>query len=95
MKIGRRLRELFNQAGFNDVRATASFESWGTPEEVEWVCRVGANLFMERAFIDGVTSRGIADRNTIDRIRDAFIDISGDENALLAMSQVETVGWKG
>lgn len=94
MMIGRRLRGLFNQVGFKDVQASASFESWGTPEGVEWISKIGANLLMEQNFIDGVTSNGIADHETVGRIRDAFIEMSSEDDAFLAMSQVEAVGWK-
>ncbi len=92
--IGRRLRALFNQAGFKDVRASASYESWGTPEGVKWISGILANACMDQKFIEGVTSGGIADHKTIDRIRDAFIDMENDEDALIAMSQGEALGWK-
>ena len=70
---GRGLRGLLLAAGFAQVEASATYFSYGTEERVRTFGLGRAADCRDEWFVDGLTERGLADRNEIDALEQAWI----------------------
>ena len=70
---GRELRGLFLAAGFTQVEASTTYFSYGTEERVRTFGLGRAADCRDEWFVDGLTERGIADRDEIDALEQAWI----------------------
>jgi ubiquinone/menaquinone biosynthesis C-methylase UbiE len=93
--IGRRLRALLTKAGFINTRASASYDSYGTPGEVSiWAERM-IDHFSQSSLSDRLVELGWADRATLEQICTAWRDWADHPNAFYARARVEVIGWGG
>ncbi len=69
---GRRLKAWVHEAGFDDVRSTASVWLFETPEDRAWWGGMWADRALHSAFAETVVGRGIADRAALERISAAW-----------------------
>ena len=70
---GRELRGLLLQAGFEDVKASATYFSYGTEERVRTFGRGRAADCRDDWYVDGLTRQGLADQDEIDTLEQAWI----------------------
>ena len=68
-EIGKELREHFLTAGFADVRASASFESFGTPQDVGFFFQFALDWFHAPKVVAAATNYGLATREQFDEWR--------------------------
>jgi SAM-dependent methyltransferase len=70
---GRELRGLLLAAGFAQVEASTTYFSYGTEERVRTFGLGRAADCRDEWFVDGLTERGLADRDEIDALEQAWI----------------------
>jgi ubiquinone/menaquinone biosynthesis C-methylase UbiE len=93
--LGRSLRALLAAAGFINTRASASYDSYGTPEEVKlWAERM-VDHFSQSSLSGRLVELGWADRTLLERICSAWQEWSDHPNAFYARARVEGIGWVG
>lgn len=92
--LGRRLRGLLHQAGFSVVRATASFDAYGTPEDLVFLARLAASRCTEPGFVQRVVSMGIATRDILAELQDSWAQWAQDPTAFAALAHGEVVARK-
>jgi ubiquinone/menaquinone biosynthesis C-methylase UbiE len=91
--IGRTLRALLAEAGFINIRASASYDSYGTPEETrQWAERM-VDHFSQSSLTERLTELGWADRAALEQIRTAWQEWANHSDAFYARARVEGVGW--
>ena len=91
--IGRRLRSLLNEIGLKRVEASASYDSHGTTESVQFAAE-GAGSYFSGTFADQAIELGWMDRAEIDKIKAAWQEWGENPDAFWARSWCEAVGWK-
>ena len=68
-EIGKELRNHFLEAGFSDVRASASFDSFGTPQDVVFFFQFVLDWFHAPAVVAAAIKYGLATREQFDEWR--------------------------
>ncbi len=94
LQFARRLRGVLGRAGFCRVEASASCNSFGTPETVKQWAEVMMGNLQEADFVKFVIESGWADRETLDRIKIAWQEWGEHPDSFLAQIKCEAVGWK-
>ncbi len=94
LQFARRLRGVLGQAGFCRVEASASCNSFGTPETVKQWAEVMMGNVQQADFVKFVIESGWADRETLDRIKIAWKEWGEHPVSFLAQIKCEAVGWK-
>ena len=92
---GKQLREQLVHAGFVDIRMTASYDSYGTPEAVRAWAETYAAGCEDPAIIERVVSRGLTDMETLARRAAAWRSWAQHPGAFHARAWCEAVGWAG
>jgi SAM-dependent methyltransferase len=69
---GRELRGLLLSAGFSGVEASTAYFSYGTEERVRWFGLGRATDCRDEWFVEGLTERGLTDRDEIDALEQAW-----------------------
>ena len=83
---GRELRGLLISAGFTDVEASIRAFSYGTEERVRAFGLLHASDCRDEWYVDGLTSRGLADQGEIDAIEQAWIRWAESPDAFAAFT---------
>jgi hypothetical protein len=91
---GRNHRSQLRQAGFTDIRASASAFCRGNPEETSSMGVSFSNRFLEASFTDQVIDLGWTDRATLEKMSTAWREWGGHPDAYVALVWCEAVGWK-
>ncbi|MCY4435925.1 MAG: methyltransferase domain-containing protein [Chloroflexi bacterium] len=84
-EMGKELRAHFLAAGFVDVRGAASFDSFGTAQEVGFFCQFVLDWFIAPEIVEVATKHGLATREQFDEWRkdlDEWKDLPGGLAAL-------------
>lgn len=90
--IGRKLRDLLAATEFINTQASASYDSYGTPEEVnQWAERM-VDHFSQSSLSDRLMELGWADLTLLVQIRSAWRDWSDHPHAFYARARVEIIG---
>ena len=79
------LKTVLHEAGFADIRPTASIECWGTPPDVEFFHALAVGWWFSRSVMEKCISNGLATQQQFDRLRIAFDewkDLPGAVNGL-------------
>jgi ubiquinone/menaquinone biosynthesis C-methylase UbiE len=92
--MGRRLRGLFQAAGFGRVEAFAAYISYGTPELVAAFARDRAKECRDREFRANVARHGIASVEELLRLEAAWEEWSGDPSAFFAFPWCRVLAWR-
>ena len=92
--IGKHLKALLHEAGFDSVLSFASYENFPTAESIKKFMGLAASGFEERAFIDRVVGRGSADETKMSEYSRAFRKFGEHPDSFVAVAHGEAVGWK-
>ena len=93
-QMGKHLKHVFIEAGFSDVRASASFEFFSTTEDVHFYHEFATGWFFSPPVVEAVTSHGVATRAQMDgwrRLLDRWRDVPG---AFSTIAWGEAIGRK-
>jgi SAM-dependent methyltransferase len=92
--IGRRLRGLFQAAGFDRVEAFADYISYGTPDRVKAFAYDRATECRDQKFHAAVTRHGIASIEELLRLAAAWEEWSDDPGAFFAFAWCRLLAWR-
>lgn len=93
-RIGKQLRALLQEAGFVRVEASASYDSYGTPERVRTLGHAVAASWSTGKGAGDLIQRGWTTRAELDELAAALRDWAEDPDAFMAQSFGEAVGWR-
>ncbi|MEX2225303.1 MAG: methyltransferase domain-containing protein [Dehalococcoidia bacterium] len=94
VRVGKRLRSLLHEAGFERTVASANAQSDGTADAVRWTGEFQAQYYAAPAFVDHVALTGIATRDEMDAMSNAWRAWSTHPGAFWARFHCEAVGWR-
>ena len=92
-EVGRTIGALLLETGFSDLTMTASFETLSDPKVLDGAAQVFIGLLSE-GWSDAFTSRGWADDDDIQEMRDAWLRFAKFPGALFVAAWVEAVAFK-
>jgi hypothetical protein len=92
--IGRRLRGLFQAAGFDRVEAFADYISYGTPDRVKAFAYDRATECRNQKLHAAVTRHGIASIEELLRLPAAWEEWSDDPGAFFAFAWCRLLAWR-
>jgi ubiquinone/menaquinone biosynthesis C-methylase UbiE len=92
-EVGRTIGALLLEAGLSDLTMTASFEALSDPKVLNGAAQVFIGLLAE-GWSDAFTSRGWADEDDIQAMRDAWLRFAKFPGALFVAAWVEAVAFK-
>ena len=93
-RIGRHLGTLFHNAGFKDIRMTASYEVYSDTESRRFVAEIVHNRLSEIDFVNRVKRYGLATVDELEAIKKAWLTWQELPGAIWAHSHCEAIGWK-
>ncbi len=93
-RLGRELRGLLEAAGFDDVRATARYLSYGTPADVRAFGRDRADDCAAPWFSTAAISHGLLTEAKLAEIRSAWLTWSESREAFAAFAWCRALGRK-
>ena len=88
---GRQLKAWAQEAGFTDVRASASVWLYESPEERAWWGGMWADRVLQSAFSEVALSEGIADRAALERISAAWREWAAADDGWILLPHGETL----
>ncbi len=94
LQFGRRLRGVLGRAGFCRIEASASCDSYGTPETVKQWAEVMMGNVQQADFIKFTIDSGQADMESLDRMCIAWKAWGEHPDSFCAQIKCEAVGWK-
>ena len=92
--FGRSQRAILRETGFVNIQASASYDSYGTPEATRNVGKYLADLLLEPNTVNVVTEQGWASQSELEEISAAYKVWGEHPDAFLARARCEAVGWK-
>ena len=92
--MGRRLRALLREAGFEKTIGSASSETWGTPQLTQSMMSVLTEEFTGPKIAETAVQLGWADHAQMDRAASALNEWGDHADAFMAIVWCEAVGWK-
>src|SRR5262249_8732205 len=94
-RAGRHQLRWIRESGFAAIEVSASFDCWTrTPDDTRRTAHFLASLVAEPSFSAQLVGAGIADRQTLEAVRKAFIAWGTDLDAFAAEAWGEAVAWK-
>jgi ubiquinone/menaquinone biosynthesis C-methylase UbiE len=93
-KARRRQRATLREVGFVNVQASASYDSYGTPETTRNVGDYLAELLLQPRLSDVIIEQKWADRSELQDMSAAFKAWGRHPDAFSARARCEAVGWK-
>ena len=91
---GRRLRGLLSLAEFTGVTGSASFETFGTSERLQWYAAIYGGIALNSPYTDEWLARGWIEREALQKINGAFHAWALKPGAFAAHAFCEAIGWK-
>jgi ubiquinone/menaquinone biosynthesis C-methylase UbiE len=92
--IGRRLRGLLHQCGFERVEARAVYESYGTPEAVRALAGLWKGMITQSNVATQAVALGWANQMALGVMAGACTRFAERPDAFAATAWVEAIGWK-
>lgn len=92
--LGRELRGLLHQAGFVEVHASASYDSYGDPQAVRFIGSIAASRCQETDFRNQVIGLGLASQERLEQMQAAWEGWIEHPDAFCAIAHGEAVGRK-
>lgn len=92
--IGRDLKRHLLEAGFTDVRPTASFTSYTTTEDVDYISRVIEGWFLSADVRAAATAYGVATQQQLNNLEQALKRWIGHPGAFGAVAYGECIAYK-
>jgi SAM-dependent methyltransferase len=93
-QAGGRLCGLLRQAGFTGVTGSASYESYGTPEQVQWYADIHSRIALDSPYAQEWLKRGWVEHEMLEPISAAWQAWAMQPDAFAAWARCEAVGWK-
>lgn len=93
--LGRELRGLLHEAGFVDVVASASYETYADAERLHFFSHLIVSRCEEADFVKEVVERGLVSYEQLEEIKDGARSFPSDPAAFAALAHGEVVGRKG
>ncbi len=93
-QIGRDLKNQFAQAGFTDLRATASFDSYSTPEDVVFIYGIASQWFLAPEITEAAIKYGASTQQLCDAIAAAYDRWKEHPGAFCAVAHGECIARK-
>ena len=92
--IGKELKGVFCEAGFADIRVSASFEPFGTPEDIAFYLGLVKGWFFAPATVGAAKKFGLATQEQFDGWRDALEQWKDEPGAFACIGWGEAIGRK-
>lgn len=92
--IGRRLRGLLHEAGFERIEASAAYESYGTPDQVRTLAQVWAGLITQSQVGAQILELGWANQQALAFMAGACARFAERPDAFAAIAWGQAVAWK-
>ncbi len=92
--IGSQLYSLLEQAGFAQLRISASYDNYSTPEAVKRIAGVVTRILQSDVTVEKAEAMGWADRNTMTRLAGVWAEWAERPGSFYAPGHYEVVGWK-
>jgi hypothetical protein len=89
---GRELRGLLRAAGFEQVEANTTYFNYGNEERVRTFGLARAADCRDEWYVDGIAEHGLADRDEIDALEQAWVRWAGSPDAFAAFAWGRAVG---
>ena len=93
-QMGKHLKRRFADAGFTEIRATASFDIFSTPEAVAFYQRVIDEWFFSPKIVGAATAFGLATEEDFEQWRAIVDGMRDDPGAIAALAFGEALGVK-
>lgn len=93
-QMGKELKRVFLEAGFSDIRAGASFETYTTAEDIHFYHSFAGGWFFSPATVDVVVKHGLASRERIDDWRRMLDEWRDSQGAMGAVAWGEAIARK-
>ena len=93
-EMGTELRTVMHEAGFADITATASFECFGTPSDVDFFHAFNQGRFFSPSMMETRISNGLATQQQFDRWRSAHDEWKDHPGAVVGLAWGEAIGRK-
>ena len=94
-RMSRNVRAILHQAGFTEIGGSASYDSYGTPEALQWFCDLIASRFeSEPSFVSKAKELGIASQADLETFASAYRELGNNPDGFLAASHCEAIGLK-
>ena len=93
-QMGKDLKSQLSGAGFGDIRISASFETYSTPEEIEFIYGFANQWFLSREMTETAQEYGAATAELAELIRSSYDRWRDDPGALCALAFGEAVARK-
>ena len=93
-QMGKELKAAFLEAGFADVRATGSFESYDTADDLAFLRGLITGWFFAPKTMEAAIKHGLASQEQFDGWRRSLDEWISDPGAFAAFAWGEAIGWK-
>jgi ubiquinone/menaquinone biosynthesis C-methylase UbiE len=94
-RIGKQLRVMLQEAGFVRVEASASYDSYGTPDRVRILGNALAATLGSAKKVNELVQRGWTYQAEVDEVAASLRRWAEDPDAFMAQSFGEAIGWCG
>jgi ubiquinone/menaquinone biosynthesis C-methylase UbiE len=94
-RLGKELRGLAHRVGFVRTIATASYDRFGTLEEIRNVANAFASFALKGWAPEQILARGWADQAELEAIAGLILEWGNNPDAFYAAALCEVVGWRG
>ncbi len=93
-QMGKDLKRRLVEAGFSNVQATASFDTFNAPRDIEFIFGIASGWFLSPEITEAALKYGAADARLLDNIRDAYEKWREHPGAFLGVAYGEAVANK-
>ncbi len=93
-QMGTELKRVFLEAGFSGIQAGASFESFGTTEDVYFYHDFASGWFFSPTIVEVITRHGLASREQVDDWRRMLAEWRDTPGAFAAIAYGEAIARK-
>ena len=91
---GRYLRAWAHAAGFTDVRSSASVWCYGSEADTQWWGQIWADRVVESGFASQTLERGLTTEESLQELRDGWLQWGADPDAYFTLQHGEIVAFK-
>lgn len=92
--FGKYQRQILQEIGFINVKASASFDYAGTPETTKKAGEFWADLILQNQIIQVVFEHNLATKKELEEMSKAFLEWGENPYAFFARGRCEAVAWK-
>ena len=92
--MGKELKNAFIEAGFTDIRATASFDFFSTAEDIAFLHAFMGDWFFMPDVVAAAIKYGLATQQLFDDCRAALDEWSAQPGAIVALAFGEAIASK-